>query len=68
MSSYLTDRGLADPDKAALAQLNGIVTREATVLTFNDCFLVMSLLFGLMLVLIPLIRRPKPAAAPAEAH
>jgi DHA2 family multidrug resistance protein len=57
-----------DPTMAAMKRLGQIVYREATVLTFNDVLLTMGFAFFLMLPLLFLARRPKPAAAPINAH
>jgi MFS transporter, DHA2 family, multidrug resistance protein len=59
-----------DPDLAALRQVALLVEREATVLTFNDAFLLVSLLFAAALALTPLIRKPRPSPPPpaGEGH
>ncbi|WP_448206569.1 DHA2 family efflux MFS transporter permease subunit [Azospirillum sp. sgz302134] len=56
---------VADPQAAAMKTLAGMVQREALVLTFNDCLLLMAGVFFGALLLMPLVRRPggKPAAA-----
>ena len=56
---------VADPQAAAMKTLVNIVQREALVLTFNDCLLLMAGVFFAALLLMPLVRRPggKPAAA-----
>ena len=43
---------------------------EAAVMTFNNLFLTMAICFAVMLVLVPLLKRPAPANAGAakEAH
>jgi hypothetical protein len=38
------------------------------VMALSDVFLVITLAFVMMLVLIPIMRRPKPQAGPVEAH
>jgi MFS transporter, DHA2 family, multidrug resistance protein len=59
---------VADPQMSARRVLGNLVQREATVLTFNDCLLLMACVFFGGLLLMPLIRKPRQAAAPAEAH
>ncbi len=63
--------GAADPHGQAVAQLARRAQLEAAVMTFNNMFLVMSLCFAALLVLLPMIRRP-PLAGQAqvanEAH
>jgi len=41
--------------------LDNMVLKQAQVLTFADCFLLMALLFYAGLLLMPLLRAPKPA-------
>ena len=55
---------VADPQAAAVKRLVGLVQREAMVMSFNDCLLVMAAVFFAALLLMPLVRRPgQPAAA-----
>ncbi|MGE5145384.1 MAG: DHA2 family efflux MFS transporter permease subunit [Candidatus Eiseniibacteriota bacterium] len=55
-----------DPALAALKQLSLLVRREAMVLTFGDTLLMMAGVFGVALLLMPLVRKPR--AAPVGAH
>lgn len=55
-----------DPQAAAMKTLAGIVQREAMVLTFNDCLLLMAGVFFAALLLMPLVRRPGGKPAPAD--
>jgi len=66
LSERLGDMVPADPDLAALRKLNDLVTREATVLTFNDALLLMAGVFALALLLMPLIRKPQAVAEGAH--
>jgi MFS transporter, DHA2 family, multidrug resistance protein len=66
LSDRLGDMVPVDPDLAALRKLNDLVTREATVLTFNDALLLMAAVFALALLLMPLIRKPQAVAAGAH--
>ena len=66
LSDRLGDMVPVDPDLAALRKLNDLVTREATVLTFNDALLIMAGVFAFALLLMPLIRKPKAVAESAH--
>ncbi len=48
-----------DPHRAALTLLARLVQREALVMTFNDVILLLSTMFVVGLVLLPLVRRPR---------
>jgi len=52
-----------DPSRAALRLLANTVQREALVMTFNDVIMLLSGLFVVGLVLMPLVRRPRSAMA-----
>lgn len=56
--------------QAALQILNGQVQRQAAMLSFNDSWMFVLIVFALVSPAILLLRRPKPSAAPvaAEAH
>ncbi|MET0389665.1 MAG: DHA2 family efflux MFS transporter permease subunit [Polyangiales bacterium] len=59
------------PDVAharALATLEGLVQRQASVLSFNDTFFVTSMLVLVFLPLVMLLGRPAAGAAPVDAH
>jgi DHA2 family multidrug resistance protein len=62
--------GAADPAAGAIAQLTRRLQVEAAVMTFNNLFLTMAICFAVMLVLVPLLKRPAlaNAAAAKEAH
>jgi DHA2 family multidrug resistance protein len=64
--------GLADlGDQATLAatkQLAGMVRREALVLALGDVFLALTVTFLLMLLVLPVIQRAKPAGAGGGGH
>jgi DHA2 family multidrug resistance protein len=61
----LAAQGVADPNAAALAQLAGMVDREAMVMALNNVFVLLALLFCALLPLILFTRRAAPAAAGA---
>jgi DHA2 family multidrug resistance protein len=55
-------------EQAALKLLDGLVTREALVLSFADAFYLMTGVFVVSLVLMPLVRRVRLGNRPGEAH
>ncbi len=59
--------GVSDPSGAAIAQLVRRMQIEASVMTFNNLFLVMAICFAAMLLMAPLLKRPKPPQAGAPA-
>lgn len=58
----------ADPQLAALKVLDQLVQREALVLTFSDALMVMAAVFGAAFLLLPLMKKVRPASASTEAH
>jgi len=50
---------IPDPARGAMKLLSEAVQREALVLTFNDVIMLLSWLFVLGIVLMPLVRRPR---------
>lgn len=58
----------ADAGSAALQRLAGLVNQQAMILAFSDVFLILGVLFAAMVVLVPLVEKPAPAAAAAGAH
>jgi DHA2 family multidrug resistance protein len=61
--------GGGDPSAMAIAQLARRMQIESAVMTFNNLFLVMAIAFTLMLLTVPLLKRPALAgAAPRGAH
>ncbi len=57
----------SDAELAAIKQMAAMVRREAFVMALGDVFLALTALFLMMLLLIPLMRKPK-APGSAEAH
>ena len=55
-----------DATAAAMKRIGEMVNQQATVMTFNDALLLMSMVFFGPLLLMPLIRKPKQAVA--DAH
>ena len=58
----------SDAELVATARLAAIVRRESLVMAMSDVFLIITITFVMMLVLIPIMRRPKPQAGAIEAH
>lgn len=57
-----------DSEMSALKMLNALTQREATILAFNDTFMLMSFFFLASLFLIPFIKKIPLGSAPSEAH
>jgi len=55
-------------DAAATRLLANMVRRQADVLTFSDVLLMMAAVFFVSILLIPLLRKPRPAPKPGGAH
>ncbi|MFI5179082.1 MAG: DHA2 family efflux MFS transporter permease subunit [Vicinamibacterales bacterium] len=67
MQQFFTSHGL--PNLAALAAMNGLVERQASLLAFIDLFRWLGIIFIVLIPLVFLMRRPQgrtPAAAAAE--
>lgn len=50
-------------DAAALSRLAGMAHQQATVMAFSDIFLTLAALFSVMVLLVPLVRKPQGGAA-----
>ena len=58
LSAHLSNAvGEGSADRAALKLLEGMIVREALVMSFNDLFLMIAGVFGLAIVLMPIVRR-----------
>ncbi len=57
-----------DPTAAVTRRLGAIVMRQATVLTFIDCFAIMAAMFVAAMLVMPLIRRPAVSAGAGGGH
>jgi len=68
MAASLAPRLGSDADLAAVRQLSNMVRQQGLVLAFGDLFWAMTILFGGIVLLVPLVRRPNPGAAAAPAH
>ncbi|MGD9639190.1 MAG: DHA2 family efflux MFS transporter permease subunit [Alphaproteobacteria bacterium] len=67
-SDYLSSLNVVKPDDAIIKILYGIAQREASIMTFNDIFYVMGLMFILSLIALPLITVINPTKEAAEVH
>ena len=56
----LAAAGNGDPTAAAIAQLTRRMQVEAAVMTFNNLFLAMAICFAVMILLVPMLKRPAP--------
>ena len=61
LSGRLSGVIAGDPDRAALKIIHGLVEREAMVLTFSDCLLLMACVFAAAFLFMPLVRKPRAA-------
>jgi MFS transporter, DHA2 family, multidrug resistance protein len=57
-----------DGSSAALAKLSGIVTQQATVMSFIDVFMGLTGLFASLILLVMMISKPKAAPPPGAGH
>ena len=60
--------GIAEPATAAMKSISGILTRESSMIAFNDVHLAMAAAFVLALLLLPLAKKPNAMGASAPAH
>jgi DHA2 family multidrug resistance protein len=63
IDNRMTNMIPGDSTMAAYKVVARLIQREATVLTFNDCLLLMAGVFAFGLVMMPLIRKPRPVGA-----
>jgi MFS transporter, DHA2 family, multidrug resistance protein len=66
LAQRLAVLGRGDARLEATKLLMRLVEREATVLTFNDTFFAMALVFVLALLLMPMLKKPAPAGSAAD--
>jgi MFS transporter, DHA2 family, multidrug resistance protein len=68
--SYFTARGMAalEAQRSALATLDQALNRQATMLAYNDAWMLILISFLLVAPAVLLLRRPKGRAAPVDAH
>lgn len=66
--AMLRGADISDPRAAAVGQLVRRMQLEATVMTFNNLFLVMAVCFAAMVLLVPLLRRPPLMGQATTSH
>ncbi|MBU0724377.1 MAG: DHA2 family efflux MFS transporter permease subunit [Alphaproteobacteria bacterium] len=59
LAERFADSIAGDPELAAMRQIFRLVQREALVMGFNDCLLLLGLTFAASLILMPLVRKPR---------
>lgn len=57
-----------NPDAMALKAMMNTVRMQGLLMSFSDVFLILTVLFLLMACATPMIRRPRPGGAGADAH
>ncbi|MES1989917.1 MAG: DHA2 family efflux MFS transporter permease subunit [Pseudomonadota bacterium] len=57
-----------DGQLAAVKALYGLMTREASVMAFADCFYVLAICFLAMLLTLPVVNKPQAAVSSKDAH
>ena len=70
LKQALMARGLdaATAAKSAYGTVFGLVQRQATLISFVECFWLLGIIFLAAVPLLFLMKRPKPHAAPVAAH
>jgi len=68
MTARYSAMGLPDPQASAMKSIVNIVTREASMISFNDVQLAMAGIFILALLLLPLARPARSGKPSADAH
>ena len=59
---------LAEAQQRAYGLLEGQVRRQAAMLAYNDCWLFILISFLVVIPAVFVLRRPRPGAAPVDAH
>ena len=67
MARY-SDMGIADPHAAAMKFIVNLVTREASMISFNDVYLAMAATFFIAFLLLPLARPARQTSAGGGGH
>ncbi|MBD8556425.1 DHA2 family efflux MFS transporter permease subunit [Rhizobium sp. CFBP 8762] len=65
MTANYNSHGL-DGARIAVQKLSGMVTQQATILSFIDVFLILTVLFGGLIFATLIVRKPKPVAPSAS--
>jgi len=65
LSASMQQMNVPDADLAALKQITGLALREAEVMTFNNLFQVIAVIFAASLVVAPFLKKVDGAKAAA---
>jgi MFS transporter, DHA2 family, multidrug resistance protein len=57
-----------DGTAVAIKKLSGVVTQQATLLSFMDVFMGLTILFGSLVFMVLLLKKPKAAPPPGSGH
>lgn len=57
LTESMAQMNISDPDLAALKQMTGLALREAEVMTFNNLFQIIAVLFAASLVVAPFLKK-----------
>jgi len=68
LSSNFSQYEITDPNLAAIKQVSGLVSREALIISFNDAFVSISLIFLFGFCLMGFVAKVDPNADTGEAH
>lgn len=68
LQSHISQVPGIDAPLATIKQLYGLMTREATVMAFADCFVVLAICFAAMLLMMPVLKKPNPAGGGGGGH
>jgi DHA2 family multidrug resistance protein len=70
LTHYMVSKGysLAAAKQAALQALNGMVTKQAFTMSYDDAFLMIMLVFAFTAPAILILKKPRASAGPADAH
>ena len=67
-ATQITESVVRNPDAMALKAMMNTVRMQGLLMSFSDVFLILTALFVLMACATPMIRRPRPGGAGADAH
>ena len=68
MMARYSEMGIAEPKAAAMKTIVQIVTREASMISFNDVYLAMAATFFIAFLLLPLAKPPRASVDGGAAH
>ncbi len=58
----------SDANLAAIQKMSGLLRREATVMAISDVFMVLTVMFFAIVLMVPIMRKPKPLPADVAGH